>query len=199
MQNSKTNSANSASETPESEKPRQTPGGIVSRRRGFDRVTLRQIAQLCAKGLTQSESCRRLGYKPKSFINWQSRNRNNEKWAAILEDFRAERFDSLIQKIENCADGKGMKQPDWRAAAHLLMVSDKRFNPAQDAPTTVNNTNITVNALYIEAARRVYGEPALKPPSPTCKALLPAPTPDEANAGVIDFVDKLKSAGPLKP
>jgi hypothetical protein len=37
----------------------------------------------------------------------------------------------LITKIEKSADGVGMKQPDWRAAAALLKFADmKRFGDA---------------------------------------------------------------------
>jgi hypothetical protein len=55
----------------------------------------------------------------------------------LLEAFRADRLNSLIEQIEAGAKGVNMKQPDWRAAAHLLAVTgDKaRFGPQAEATT----------------------------------------------------------------
>jgi hypothetical protein len=102
-------------------------------RRRFDAQMISEIARLCAKALTEAESCRRLGVNPKSWFSFKSRCGRESKFASLLEEFRAGRIESLIDKIEASADGKGLKQPDWRAAAHLLKISDqKRFG---DSPT----------------------------------------------------------------
>jgi hypothetical protein len=158
-------SSNSPSpEQEQDEKQRQTPGNIASRARKIDRITLEEIAQLCAKGLLQGEACRKIGVNPKTFLSWKSRNRNNEKWGTLLETFRAIRFDALINKIDDAADGKNMKQPDWRAAHAALMIGDRRFNPSgsgHEPQTVINNTHI--NFLFVEAARKIYGNPAQLP------------------------------------
>jgi Transposase len=102
-------------------------GNLPARaRRRFDAQMICEIAQLCAKSLTEAEACRRLGVNPKSWFSFKSRCGRTEKFAALLEEFRAGRIESLIAKIENAADGIGLKQPDWRAAGHLLAIADAR-------------------------------------------------------------------------
>ena len=200
MQNSKTNSANSATPPDETEKPRQTSRNIASRARRIDRTTLAEIAQLCAKGLLQGEACRKIGVNPKSFLSWKSRNNHNERWAALLERFRAIRFDALITKIDNAADGVNMKQPDWRAAHAALMIGDKRFNPSihSEPQSVVNNTQI--NVVFREAASLIYGPDAVKALSPqSTRKVLPEPTPEAQNKGVADFISTLKPVGKPRP
>jgi len=97
------------------------------------------IARLCARQLTESEACRKIGVRPQAWFSFKSRHNRSEKFAALLEAFRADRVDDLISKIEASADGKGLKQPDWRAAAALLKFADqKRFgdSPAVEVNVT---------------------------------------------------------------
>ena len=157
------------------EKPRQTPRNIASRARKIDRITLDEIAQLCAKGLLQGEACRKIGVNPKTFLSWKSRNRNDAKWATLLETFRAIRFDALITKIDDAADGKNMKQPDWRAAHAALMIGDRRFNPSghNEPQTVINNTHH--NFLFLEAAVKIYGSQAQLPATGQVMELRDAP------------------------
>jgi len=107
--------------------------------RRIDTATISEIARLCARQLSESESCRKIGIKPQHWFSWKSRHNRSEKFAALLEEFRAGRIDSLITKIESAADGVNMKQPDWRAAAALLKFADlKRFG---DSPAVeINNS-----------------------------------------------------------
>ena len=161
-----------SSNSPEQdEKPRQTPGNIASRARKIDRITLDEIAQLCAKGLLQGEACRKIGVNPKTFLSWKSRNRNNEKWATLLETFRAIRFDAMLNKIDDAADGKNMKQPDWRAAHAALMIADRRFQTSgHNEPQTIITTTHN-NFLFLEAAVKIYGNQAQLPGDPPPREL----------------------------
>lgn len=153
MENSKTNSANSANQ------PGDTPetSDIVTRalaHRRIDSTCIAGVAKLCAKMLTESEACRLLGIRPRAWFDWKSRCGRTEKFAALLEAFRADRLNSLIAQIEAGAKGVNMKQPDWRAAAHLLAVTgDKhRFGPqAESAPQAAPG----VNTLSDESMTRI--------------------------------------------
>jgi hypothetical protein len=112
--------------------------------RRIDSTCIAGVAKLCAKMLTESEACRLLGIRPRAWFDWKSRCGRTEKFAALLEAFRADRLNSLIEQIEAGAKGVNMKQPDWRAAAHLLAVTgDKaRFGPQAEAtpPPQSGNT-----------------------------------------------------------
>jgi hypothetical protein len=104
--------------------------------RRIDAKTISGIARFCAKQLTESEACRLLNVRPQSWFSWKSRHNRAEKFAALLEAFHADRLNSLIEQIENGAKGVNMKQPDWRAAAHLLAVTGDmgRFGAKAEAP-----------------------------------------------------------------
>ena len=127
-------------------------------KRRIDAATISELAQLCAKQLTESESCRLLGLNPRQWLNWKHKHKRAEKFAALLEEFRAGRINDLLAKIENSASGINMKQPDWRAAAFLLSVADaKRFSTSGGAPaeTVVNQTAIVIQAGGEENLRRM--------------------------------------------
>ena len=140
--------------------------------RRIEAKTIAEMAELCAKQLTESESCRLLGLKPRHWFSWKSRHKRAEKFAALLEEFRAGRIKDLIARVEKCADGVGMKQPDWRAAAFLLSVADgKRFATSGGASVevTAHQTAITIacggpDALAklvqqsADAARQMFGQ-----------------------------------------
>ena len=160
MQNSVSNSPNSPNQ------PLDTAdnGVILARTRAARRIdaqTISEIARLCAKALTESEACRRIGIKPRHWFDWKTRHNRAEKFCELLEAFRADRIETLIARIEASADGVGMKQPDWRAAAHLLAISDaKRFSDAGMRSSVEINVNVQP-AFDIERIRRaaalIYG------------------------------------------
>jgi hypothetical protein len=105
----------------------------------IDATTISEIARLCARQLSEAEACRKLGIKPQQWFSWKARHNRSEKFAALLEEFRAGRIDSLVAKMESAADGVNMKQPDWRAAAALLKFVDlKRFG---DSPPSIELHN----------------------------------------------------------
>jgi hypothetical protein len=168
MQNTDSNSPNSPNQ------PADTADNsdIVSRARGnrrIDATTISEIARLCAKQLTESEACRRLGVRPRHWFDWKTRHSRSEKFAELLEAFRADRIDSLISKIEKSADGIGLKQPDWRAAAALLKFADmKRFgdSPAVEinnafAPLLTDAQIAKVEALFLKS-KAIASAPAPK-------------------------------------
>ena len=63
------------------------------------------MAKLCAKMLNESEACRRLGIRPKAWFDWKSRANRTARFAEMLEAFRADRIESLIDRIEKSANG----------------------------------------------------------------------------------------------
>jgi hypothetical protein len=137
--------------------------------RRIDAKTISEIARFCAKQLTESEACRLLNVRPQSWFSWKSRHNRAEAFADLLEEFRAGRIDGLIARIEASADGVGMKQPDWRAAAHLLSLVDaKRFSDSGmrasiEIGVGVNVQPIISDKKLTEILDRLYGSQNAKP------------------------------------
>jgi hypothetical protein len=133
--------------------------------RRIDAKTISEIARFCAKQLTESEACRLLNVRPQSWFSWKSRHNRAEKFAALLEAFRADRLNSLIEQIENGAKGVNMKQPDWRAAAHLLAVTgDKaRFGPQAEAAPLPQPGNTLSDAAMSKILAMLRGGESAKP------------------------------------
>ena len=149
-------------------------------RRRIDATAIAGIAKLVAKNLTESEACRRLGIQPRVWFNFKERAGRGEKFAALLEAYRAHRIEHLIEQIEKSADGIGVKYPDFRAALALLKITDqKRFGdaPAVEAPP-LPVVSVTIMSA---AAKQIYDDvvtlpatlPALPPPAPVA---LPLPS-----------------------
>jgi len=146
--------------------------------RKIDAGVIAQMAKLVAKMLSETESCRRLGIKPRTWFDWKSRARRNEKFDELLEAFRADRIEQLINRIEKSANGEDLKYPDWRAALALLKITDqKRFG---DSPATDANppASVCVNVM-VDAIRRVYAGPAVS--ESEGKLLAPAQAVRDAN------------------
>ena len=162
------NQANQPGNTPQSS---DIPTRTRATRR-IDATTIAEIAKLVARQLTESEACRKLGIEPRHWFDWKSRCSRNERFGALLEAFRADRIGDLITQIENGAAGVGMRQPDWRAAAFLLSVTDKkRFGPqAEAAPlpqpgNTLTDATMTKLLAMLRAgnAKPVIDVPASEP------------------------------------
>ena len=115
-----------------------------ARTRKLTITTIRQIAKLVARGLTESEACRRLGIEPHAWFNFKTKAKNDSRFSAELETAQAADFDQNIQGIEAAGAGKGLKQPDWRARAWLLTVkAPKRFSDAAQRAQLDVNVSVT--------------------------------------------------------
>jgi hypothetical protein len=176
-----------------SQPPNQTPdtasngNGLTRPRanRHFDAKTIAEIARFCAKQLTESEACRLLNVRPQSWFSWKSRHKRAEKFAALLEEFRAGRIKDLIARVEKSADGEGMKQPDWRAAAFLLSVADaKRFSTSGGASVEINagQTPILIAVGGEEQLRKLI-DAYCQPSQPA----LPEPAKPKQLAAAVDI------------
>jgi hypothetical protein len=125
MQNSETNSANSANVTENTPKASNTPTRAKPSRK-IDAEVLAQMATAVARMLTESEAARLCGIEPAHWFQWKSRHKRAQKFAALLEECRGARIHGLIARIEKSADGVDTKQPDFRAALALLKFTDQR-------------------------------------------------------------------------
>jgi hypothetical protein len=143
---------NTPLQTPEASINDNNPSRTRANRR-IDATTISEIARLCARQLSESEACRKIGIVPQAWFSWKARHNRSEKFAALLEEFRAGRIDSLVTKIESAADGVNMKQPDWRAAAALLKFVDlKRFG---DSPTVEVNNQIPWHGISKQRMKEI--------------------------------------------
>lgn len=136
--------------------------------RKIDAVTIAEMAKLCAKMLTESEACRRLDIKPRTWFDFKSRAGRNQQFADVVEAYRAARIEQLIARIEASADGDGVKFPDWRAALALLKITDqRRFGDSPTIETTVNQTNyIAGDAVRVKQLIAMFaGQVQVQPPA----------------------------------
>lgn len=142
--NTEKTEARQPTDTPQAiDHPARPKPGKASPGRRIDASTIAEMAKLCAKMLTESESCRRLGIKPRTWFDFKSRAGRTEHFGDMVEAYRAARIEQLIERIEKSADGAdGVKYPDWRAALALLKITDlKRFGDSPAVETgSVNNT-----------------------------------------------------------
>jgi hypothetical protein len=154
MQNTVSNSPYSPNQTPDTPEALDILTRAMPRRK-IDATCIAEMAKLVAKMLTESEACRRLGIKPRTWFDWKSRCGRDEKFSAMLEAYRARRFEGLIERIEASAEGTGgVKYPDWRAALALLKIGDqKRFG---DSPLLVE-MNVRQPLLSDADMQRILG------------------------------------------
>lgn len=114
-----------------------------------------ELAKLVAqRKLTETEACQILDIKPDRWFRWKQRNKNKERFDILYSRMRAIKISNCLQKIDECGDGIGLKQPDWRAKAWLAeRLAPDRFSQIQTpAPATTNNVSITI----AESIRRAY-------------------------------------------
>jgi hypothetical protein len=140
------------------------PARAMAHRR-IDATCIAEMAKLVAKMLTESEAARRLGIRPRAWFDWKSRCGRTEKFAALLEAYRADRIESLIDRIEKSADGVGLKFPDWRAALALLKITDqKRFGDGPAVEVNLHAPVVDTNDPTIRAIldRAYAAKPAVE-------------------------------------
>ena len=157
MQNNKTNPANPANQPKDTPKAIDIPARPMPGRK-IDAVTIAEMAKLCAKTLTESEACRRLGIKPRTWFDFKSRAGRTEHFAEMVEAYRAARIEQLIDRIEKSADGDGVKFPDWRAALALLKITDQRRFGDSPAPETPPQANPHIVQAMLDTVARMFAE-----------------------------------------
>lgn len=145
MENTKTNSANSA--TPPTQSSAET---AVARRKRPEmlpkkrklRIGEREITAMCqmlAQRMTERESCQVLGIAEATWYRWKSHARNSERLRKFLDRITGEKIRTHISNIEQGAIGAGPhKRADWRASKALLEIVDpSRYGQQQSQPPAV--------------------------------------------------------------
>ena len=113
------------------------------------------VARLVAtRCLTETEACHILEIDPVRWFRFKETGKSKPKYEAALARMRAAKIESCIARIDDCGDGIGLKQPDWRAKAWLLQVTDrKRFG---NDPAPVERETVVNVLVMAEAAKRIY-------------------------------------------
>src|SRR6266404_2523589 len=99
--------------------------------------------------LTESEAARQLGINPRAWFDWKARAGRAERFAALLEAYRAGRIEQLIDRIERSANGVDTKFPDWRAALALLKITDQR-RFGDSALVVMDNRHFTISGASLD-------------------------------------------------
>jgi hypothetical protein len=136
----------------------------ISNRRRLSVTEIEAVCRLIAeKRFTDREACAKCGINERTWFRWKQKSKNDVRFSALIERLRGERLNTIIDRIDDASIGKGMKQPDWRAAAWLAQVIDReRYGDQRVISSNVTNTfNQTNNLMFNEAAKRIYGQQAL--------------------------------------
>jgi hypothetical protein len=161
--------------------PTGEPRDLPTRTRGH-RVTLADveaIAELCAERLNEREATAKLGIPYKTWMNWKTRNRNNEAYDDALTRIRANKLAGHIENIKAAERGSSPhERADWRASAHLLKIADReRFG---DSPAVeVNTTQIDVYAQLGLDVTKLLGQAYAKQQAIDAPKQLPETTGSE--------------------
>jgi hypothetical protein len=158
MNKTTTNQSKTPEQTLDTAKASNTPTRAKASRK-IDAEVIAQMAQAVATMLTESEAARRCGIEPRHWFEWKSRAGRAGKFAALLEEFRANKIAGLLDRVQKSADGVDVKFPDFRAALALLKFQDRaRFG---DSPTVEINTGqqtaIVIAAGGEENLRKLIG------------------------------------------
>lgn len=131
-------------------------------RRKITAETIAEMAKLCAKMLTETESCRRLGIRPRSWFDFKSRCGRGDKFAELLEAFRAQKIESLLDRVQKSADGVDTKYPDFRAALALLKFHDqKRFGDSPMVDITNQVFTCPLSPDQLAKVEKILFQPGL--------------------------------------
>lgn len=140
-----------------------------TRRRRLTAVDLNEMARLLAtRKLTEKEACLKLNINPDQWYQFIRRNNRTVRFEAIITRLRGNYIDGLVDDIEKCGDGVGMKQPDWRAKAWIVEnVAPDRFGRQGQQPSaqpTAPATNINVLVVMAQKMLGLTGEGATAAP-----------------------------------
>lgn len=126
-------------------------------RRKITPYDVARMAEHFRDGCNDKEACNLEGINPLSWYNWKSKKRNQTDFDDVLSRLRADRKKGAFRRIELCADGVGMKQPDWRAAEALLRLTDpQQFDPQRQ--NVVVNVGIQASIEINDIATRLYAQ-----------------------------------------
>ena len=155
MKTTKTNQPETPEQPTDTAKAIDIPARPTTARK-IDAVTIAEMAKLCAKMLTESEACRRLGIKPRTWFDFKSRAGRTQQFGDLLEAYRADRIEGLIDRIEKSANGIGVKYPDFRAALALLKITDqRRFGDSPAVEINTGQTRVMIAAGGEDNLRRL--------------------------------------------
>jgi hypothetical protein len=129
----------------------------VPRQRRITEADARNISELVAKRLSESEACRVLKINAHSWRQWKRRNKNDSEFAGMIEEVRGQKIKAAMENIES--SGK----TDWRASDRLLAHLDSaRFNDRR-APLEITVTGSGFDAETRRLAMlAVFGDRPLK-------------------------------------
>ena len=131
------------------------------KRRKLNSTDLKAVAELVINSkLTETEACRVLNINVQQWWVFKSRKKNTPEFESICSRIRGFTIQNAMQTIEDCGNGIGMKQPDWRAHAfRLQVIAPERFSPQQQAPQQpASSVSDQAIQLLCDMARKVYGE-----------------------------------------
>ena len=156
MKNALQHSPNSPNQQGDTPKAIDIPARTKPPGRKIDAAIVAGMAKLVAKMLTESEACRRLDIKPRTWFDFKSRAKHSQQFADLVEAYRAGRIEGLIDRIEKSAQGVDVKYPDFRAALALLKITDqRRFGDSPIVDNTIHQSSVVIQLGGEEQLRKL--------------------------------------------
>ena len=160
---------------------------VPSKRRKLTLIDVEAIAKLvCRSKLTETEACHTLDILPQQWWIFKQRSRISTKFDSLIARIRGTTIENAMQTIEDCGNGIGMKQPDWRAHAfRLQVIAPERFSTQQTGAQAGAQGQISESTLVkvLDMLTR----------NSTAQSQLPATQPIESKAIECHTVPQLKS------
>lgn len=127
---------------------------IAHKRRKITVSDANEVANLVAnRMLNETEACALLDIPRDNWYKWKTRNKNLVRFDQTYTRLKAAKIAQCINRIDQCGDGIGLKQPDWRAKAYLLHVTDReRFGTEKrdSGPVTHSTVNVMVMSQALD-------------------------------------------------
>ena len=122
---------------------------IQPKRRKLTHLDLEAVAEKVIKSkLTETEACRLLDINLSQWWVFKSRKKNTPQFESICARIRGSTIENAMQTIEDCGNGIGMKQPDWRAHAfRLQVIAPERFSTQQNQGQSQQQPVISVTVI----------------------------------------------------
>ena len=159
----------------------------IPKRRKLTFQDAEAIAKLvCKSKLTETEACHILDILPQQWFIFKQRKAVAPKFERLISRIRGFAIETAMQTIEDCGNGVGMKQPDWRAHAfRLSVIAPERFAPqrAGNEAQTQSTASTAVLEALLAMSTKVFALPANEP----TRQLADAKTPQDSTNQVIDI------------
>ena len=181
------------------EAPPTLPSIPTPKRRKLTQTDLEAVADKVIRSkLTETEACRVLDINVNQWWVFKARKGKTPQFDSLCSRIRGATIENAMQTIEDCGNGIGMKQPDWRAHAfRLQVIAPERFatNQGQNqqqtgsaAMTAIGGEAGLLKLVAMYAGKAIADQPQVKNlPSVYTEPAIDVPCVSSVEASQTDY------------